>query len=336
MSRIFTSGKIGALELKNRIIMPPMCMFSAGDDGKPVKFHEIHYGARALAGVGLIIVEATSVHPKGGLSVKDLGLWSDEQIEAHKNIVDVCHAFGSHIAVQINHAGRKGYEESASASGIPYLEGDKTPARLSIEQIEEIKDAFVNAAKRAKRAGYDAVELHAAHGFLLSEFLSPIANKRDDKYGGSLQNRSRFVLDTAKKIKDEAKITLIVRISAEEWVEGGWSLADSVYLAKELEKAGADAVHVSSGGLSNVQPLMPPLVPLYQSAYAKEIKKHLNIPLIAVGIITKASEAEALLLGDVCDFVAIGRELLSNPNFCLYAAKAFKEKVIPQYERGNF
>ncbi|MDR1554675.1 MAG: NADH:flavin oxidoreductase/NADH oxidase [Campylobacteraceae bacterium] len=340
MSKIFTHSKIGNLELKNKIIMPPMCMYSA-DNGKANKFHEIHYGARAIGGVGLIIVEATAVEPRGRISEKDLGLWSDEQIKSHKQITDICHQFGSKIAVQLNHAGRK----SKVASTIPIapsalkFSNDKTykePAEIVTNEINEIKKLFTDAAKRAKEAGYDAVEIHAAHGFLLYEFLSPITNKREDEYGGSFDNRLRIVLEIVKKIKQEVDLPLIVRISADEWVDGGWSLQDSVYLSKELEKAGVDAIDVSAGGNNLLQPNMPKLIPFYQVGYAKEIKQNVKIPTIAVGLVTIPSEAEALLLGNVCDFVAVGRELIANPNFCLYAAKEFKEDIIPQYERGTF
>jgi NADPH2 dehydrogenase len=340
VSKIFTRSKIGDLELKNKIIMPPMCMYSAAD-GKAGKFHEIHYGARAIGDVGLIIVEATAVEPRGRITDRDLGLWSDEQIASHQTITDVCHNFGSLIAVQLGHAGRKSQASAttpvAPSSLIFADDGSyKTPVELTTKEVKKIKELFTDAAKRAKAAGYDAVELHAAHGYLLYEFLSPITNKREDEYGGSFENRTALVLEIVREIKKEVGLTLIVRISADEWVDGGWSLQDSVRLARELESAGADAIDVSAGGNSAVQPNIPKITPFYQVEYAKAIKQNVSIPIITVGLITKPSEAEALLLGGVCDFVEVGRELIANPNFCLYAAKEFKEAIIPQYERGAF
>ncbi len=185
---------------------------------------------------------------------------------------------------------------------------------------------FVNAAIRAEKANYDSVELHAAHGYLLCEFLSPLTNKRDDIYGGSLENRCRLVIETAKEIKNRVKLPLIVRISADEWMQNGWNIEDSIYLCKELEKVGVDCIHVSSGGNIENPDKIPKIEPFYQANWAKEIKKSVDIPVIAVGLITTAKEGEYLLENSFCDFVAYGRELLKNPNLVFYAANELNEK----------
>ncbi|XPV70402.1 MAG: NADH:flavin oxidoreductase/NADH oxidase [Halarcobacter sp.] len=329
MNQIFQKAKIGSLELDNKIIMAPMCMYQSDDSGKVKKFHKYHYTARALGKVGLIIVEATAIEPRGRISNKDLGLWEKSQIKGHKKLVELSHKFGSKIAVQIAHAGRKATVKETTPiapSNIAFSPNEpfKTPKAMSKKDIEKIKKKFVKTALNAKKVGYDAIELHAAHGYLFCEFLSPISNQRDDKYGGSLKNRCRIVLETAKEIKKELDLPLIVRISAEEWMDKGWNIEDSIYLSKELEKIGVDAIHVSAGGNQEKVDNMPKLEPLYQCTYAKKIKEQINIPVIAVGLITTPSEGEEILNNKTADFVALGRELLREPNFMFKAAKQFK------------
>ncbi|MDY3204769.1 MAG: NADH:flavin oxidoreductase/NADH oxidase [Arcobacter sp.] len=341
MSLLLKSANIGALELKNRIVMPPMCMYKSDESGEIKDFHKYHYVSRALGGVGFIIVEATAIEPKGRISSNDLGLWDDSLIEKHKQLNKDIHSFGAKTAIQIAHAGRKSIvadstpiapSSIAFSKEAPY----KLPKEVSIEEIKDIKELFIKAAFRAKEANYDAIELHAAHGYLLCEFLSPLSNNRTDIYGGTLENRCRLVLEIATEIKQKLDLPLIVRISADEWMSGGWNIEDSIYLSKELEKLGVDAIHVSSGGNIEKPDNAPTIQPLYQSSWAKKIKENVNIPVIAVGLITTAIEGEYLLENSTCDFVAYGRELLRNPNFVFYAANEFKEKekINSSYQRA--
>lgn len=334
MSLLFKKGKIGKLELTNRVVMPPMCMYKSDDSGELKPFHMTHYLARAIGQVGLIIVEATAVEPRGRISDRDLGLWSDKQISKHKELNEQAHSYGVKMAVQLAHAGRKSEAKAttpiapsslAFSPNAPY----KLPTEATLNDIKEIKKLFVDASLRAKEANYDAIELHAAHGYLLFEFLSPLTNQREDKYGGSLENRCSLVLEIAKEMKEKTSLPLIVRISADEWMENsGWDVQDSIYLSNELEKVGVDCIHVSSGGNHAKPDNAPNFVPFYQCDYACEIKKSVKIPVIAVGLITTAKEGEDLLEDKVCDFVAYGRELLRSPNFVFYAAKEFDNKDI--------
>lgn len=341
MSLLFKSGNIGTLELKNRIVMPPMCMYKSDDSGELKTFHKTHYLARAIGGVGFIIVEATAIEPRGRISDEDLGLWEDSQITKHQELNEDIHFFGAKTAIQIAHVGRKSTVKNTipiAPSVIAFSEEEpfKTPISASLEDIKNIKELFVKTAIRAKVANYDAIELHAAHGYLLCEFLSQLSNKREDIYGGSLENRCRLVLEITKEIKQKVDLPLIVRISADEWMKEGWNIDDSIYLSKELEKLGVDAIHVSSGGNQEKTNNSPELKPLYQSHWAKQIKENINIPVIAVGLITTAIEGEKLLEEKYCDFVAYGRELLRSPNFAFYAASEFKEKdkINSSYQRA--
>jgi len=326
MSILLSPKKIGNIEIKNRIVMPPMCMYSADEKGLVDDFHIVHYGARAIGGTGLIIVEATAVEARGRISENDLGLFSDTQIDGHRRLNETCHKYGSKTAVQLAHAGRKSFCKTTTPiapSAIRFSDDKEyqTPIEMSLEDIEKLKKDFTDAANRAKSAGYDIVEIHAAHGYLLNEFLSLLSNKREDSYGGNIENRCRLILEISSDIIKKVKIPLMVRISADEWCDGGWNLDDSVYLATELRKIGVDAIHVSAGGNQPSPKNAPKLTPLYQVDYAKTIKENVGIPTIAVGIIRTPGEGEALLHGGVCDFVAYGRELLRNPNLALYAAK---------------
>jgi NADPH2 dehydrogenase len=331
MSRFFQKANIGKMQLNNRIIMAPMCMYKSNNSGKVKNFHHFHYTARALGKIGLIIVEATAIEPRGRISNNDLGLWEKSQIKGHKKLVDSCHKFGSKIALQIAHAGRKSIVKETTPiapSKIIFSKNlpSKMPNSMDLYDIEDIKKKFVKTAKRAKKAGYDAVELHAAHGYLLCEFLSSLTNKREDTYGGSLENRCRLTVEIAKLIKQKVGLPLLVRISADEWMNEGWNIEDSVYLSKELEKVGVDAIHVSAGGNQEVVDNMPEIKPLYQCHYAKKIKESVNIPVIAVGFITTPHECEEILNNNVSDFVALGRELLRNPNFIFNAAQELNER----------
>lgn len=328
MNTLFNQKKINNIEIKNAIVMPPMCMYKSDEDSHLKDFHFAHYNARAIGGVGLIIVEATAVEKRGRISNNDLGLYNDEQVLNHKILNNQLHKYGTKTAIQLAHAGRK----SVCTNSIPIApsaikfsddEGYKTPKEMTSEDIKEVKNLFVNAAIRAKDSGYDMIELHAAHGYLLCEFLSPITNQRLDEYGGTLNKRCKLTLEIASEIIKATNLPLIVRISAEEWEENGWEIKQSIYLCQELEKIGVDAIHVSAGGNIHKPSLIPNIEPLYQVNYAKQIKENIKIPVIAVGLITTAQEAEMLLNNDYCDFVAFGRELLRNPNLPSYIAHEF-------------
>jgi NADPH2 dehydrogenase len=333
MSHLFQSKNIGNVSLKNSIIMAPMCMYKSDDSGKINTFHKYHYVSKALGGVGLIIVEATAIEPRGRISSNDLGLWNDEQIIAHKELTKDCHFFGSKMGIQLAHAGRKCTVKDLTPiapSAIAFSDEApfKEPLEMTLEDIQNTKKLFLNMAIRAQKADYDILELHAAHGYLLCEFLSPLTNKRDDIYGGSIENRCRLVLEIAKELKEKVDLPLTVRISATEWMKEGWNNQDSVYLSKKLEEIGVDAIHVSSGGNQNNPDQALDLKPLYQSDFAKEIKEAISIPVIAVGLITTAREGEFLLEKSYCDFVAYGREFLRNPNFVFTAASELKNKDV--------
>lgn len=335
MNKLLSPFNIGNVEIKNRIVMPPMCMYKAKDDnGKARCFHEIHYAARALGGVGLIIVEATAVEPRGRITNNDLGLWDDNQTQSHEKIVKQMHKFGAKTAVQLAHAGRKSEcvnSQCVGASAVAYSPKYSVPKELSIDEIKSVKSSFINAAKRAQEAGYDAVEIHAAHGYLISSFLSPLSNLRKDEYGGSFENRTRLLEEIIIEMKKAVNLAIIVRFSAHEWENGGWDINESVKLSIMLEKLGVDAIDVSAGGNIGRPSLAPKIVPLYQADYAKAVKQAVKIPVIAVGLITKAVEAEALLRGEICDAVAFGRELLRNPNLAQFAMSEFDERDLLEF-----
>lgn len=340
MSLLLSPYEQGKIHLKNKVVMPPMCMYHADHDGKVTDFHLTHYTARALGGVGLIIVEATAVEPRGRISDNDLGLWDDSQLLGHEKLISHCHAYGAKMAVQLAHAGRKSIcKESTPVAPSPLRFSEKSefklPHELTLLEIEEVKEHFVQAVLRASKAGYDLLELHAAHGYLLCEFLSPLTNKRHDRYGGSLKNRCALVVEIAEAILKAVSLPLIVRVSADEWMKEGWNVHDTIALSLALKEVGVALIHVSAGG-NHEQQTMPPLVPLYQAAYAKTIRKEAGIATIAVGLITTVNEGEQLLGDETCDLVAYGRELLRNPNFVFFAAKeqGRKELIETSYLRA--
>lgn len=334
MSSLFTPYSIQTIELKNRVVMPPMCMYKAQEDGHVAPFHLSHYGARAIGGVGLIIVEATAVEARGRITDNDLGLWNDSQIEGHQKLVETCHTLGAKMAIQLAHAGRKSLcKNSIPVAPSPLLFSDtggfKTPIALCNMEIEEMIISFVNAAKRAQKAGYDILEIHGAHGYLLSEFLSPLTNVRTDRYGGTLEKRCRLLIKVCEAVMKEVTLPLIVRISADEWMDGGWNIDDTLYLSEQLKSIGVSMIHVSAGGNHAVQTRIPPLTPCYQAGYAKEIKEKVNMPTIAVGLITTYEQGETLLKEQACDLVAYGRELLRNPNMIhAFAKESGHQKLI--------
>lgn len=330
--KLFEEYKIKNMTLKNRIVMPPMCMYSADHQGMAKEFHRMHYGERAIGGVGLIILEATAVTPNGRISDNDLGAWEDGQIEGLKTVADSCKAYGAKVAVQINHAGRKcGAREEALVAPSPlrFSEEYPNPRELSKEEIKGIISSFKEAARRVHEAGFDALEVHGAHGYLISEFLSPLSNHREDEYGGSLENRIRFlkeVLEAIRTVWPEEK-PILLRVSAYDYAEGGMEPEQMVQIINSI-KPYIDAVHVSSGA---VVPVIPNTFPGYQIAFSEIIRKQCDIPTITVGLITRDEMVEEILANDRADLVALGRELLRNPYWVLHTA--YKNKVPMDFPR---
>ncbi|HDX6330686.1 TPA: tRNA-dihydrouridine synthase [Campylobacter fetus subsp. venerealis] len=321
MSSLFKSLKLANFTIPNRITMPPMCVYRSRDlQGLPRCFHRLHYPARSLGGVGFIIVEATAVSPEGCISKNDIGLWSDIQVEAHKKLNYEIKKYSCKVtSVQLAHAGAKGTCDGIiSPSGVRFSGEYGTPDILNTQEIYSIVTKFKEAAIRAKDSDYDLIEIHGAHGYLINQFLSPLTNKREDEFGGNLENRMRFLNLIIEELKDI--IPFGVRLSADEWEDGGNTTEDIKIVAKKCEELGASYISVSAGGVVENPTHMPKIKPLYQAQYAKDIKEVINIPVIAAGLITTKEQGEYLLDNGFCDLVAYGRELLRNPNFALYAA----------------
>ncbi|MBM7646146.1 NADPH2 dehydrogenase [Scopulibacillus daqui] len=334
--QLFSSYTIKDLTLKNRIVMSPMCMYSCTNkDGKVTNWHLTHYTSRAVGQVGLIIVEASAVTPQGRISDQDLGIWSDDHIEGLKQLVDLNHEHGGKIGIQIAHAGRKAEIDGPIIAPSPeaFNEKMKVPEEMTIEDIKETVEAFKQGARRAKEAGFDVIEIHGAHGYLISEFLSPLANKRTDKYGGSRENRYRFLSEVIDAVKEVWQGPLFVRVSANDFVEGGNTPDDHVYFAKKMKEQGVDLVDCSSGA---VAPAHIDAFPGYQVPYADQIKKEAGIPTGAVGLILDPFQAEEILKNNRADLVFLGRELLRDPYWPRTAAVKLGEAIDTpvQYERG--
>ncbi|MDF2504221.1 MAG: namA [Clostridium sp.] len=321
--KTFEEYKLKNLHLKNRIVMPPMDMYSADEYGRANEFHYNHYAARAIGGASFIIVESTAVTSNGRISDNDLGLWNDDQIEGLNKIVNSVKNYGSNIAIQLNHGGRKYIGNSGEVlapSAIAFDENSKTPRELSKSEINEIIEAFKQAAIRANKAGFDAIEIHGAHGYLIDEFLSPLSNLRKDEYGGNTENRTRFlkeVLEAVTEVWPKEK-AISLRVSAEDYKEGGMTVDEMVKII-DMVKQYIDIVHVSSGGLV---PTYIEDYPGYQVNLADFIKGHCKIPTIAVGLIKDVDMVEEILSNERADLVALGRELLRNPYWVLNAAKS--------------
>jgi 2,4-dienoyl-CoA reductase-like NADH-dependent reductase (Old Yellow Enzyme family) len=355
MSQLFSPFTLGPLALPNRIVIAPMCQYSA-QDGFPTDWHMIHLGHLALSGAALLILEASAVSHDGRISPDDLGLWSDEHAAALEPVV---HAMRRHapikIGIQLNHAGRKASSEvpwqgganipvghargwqTVAPSALPHAEGETVPLALDGAGLQRIKDDFVAAARRADALGLDVIEVHAAHGYLLHQFLSPLANARTDDYGGSLENRMRFPLEVFQAIRAavSAEMVVGVRISATDWVEGGWDIEQSVVLARELDRLGCQYIHVSSGGASPLQKIA--LGPGYQIGFAARIKGEVAMPVIGVGLITEAQQAEAIVADGQADLVALARAMLYDPRWPWHAAAQLGATVTapPQYWRSQ-
>ncbi len=346
---LYTPIRFRNLELKNRWVMSPMCMYSC-ENGVANDFHLLHYGSRAQGGTGLIIVEATGVVPEGRITNKCMGIWNDEQAEALSKIVKIVHENSeSKIGIQLAHAGRKasiwngkqipleeGWE-TVAPSPIPYDENERIPHELTVEEIRNLVQSFKDAAIRAVSAGFDLIEIHAAHGYLLHQFLSPLSNQRKDEYGGSFENRIRFlveVVDAVNEVLDENH-PLFVRISGTEYAKNGWDIEDSIKLSEILKEHKVDLIDVSSGG--NIHGAKINLFDGYQVPLAEAIRKKAEIPTGAVGLIKTAKQAEEILQNKQADLIFVAREILRNPY--LPVRGSFKNNdhgfFPPQYERAR-
>ena len=356
----FDPMTLRGVTVRNRIWLPPMDTYSAlAQDGKPTPFHYQHYVSRAMGGFGMIIMEATAVAPEGRISPCDLGLWDDGQMDAWRWIVADAKAAGATMAVQLNHAGRKGstgcHAIGFDGQSVPEEQGGwrtvcpsanaygslACPRALSVDEIHTIVDQFRDAAWRAMNIGFDAVEVHAAHGYLLSQFLDPLINERDDEYGGSFDNRVRMLVEVVDAIRSVVPDTMpvLVRVSATDWAAGGWDLDQTVELAKILKAHGVDLIDVSTGGL--IPDVTIPVKPDYQVPFAEPVRSRAGIPTTAVGLITKPKQAKKILKSGAADAVEIGRAALRDPYWPLRAAHKLDVPVEeapyqPPYLRGAF
>ena len=345
MPHLFSPWTVRELTLRNRIVLAPMCMYSAGADGQATDWHLAHYGARAAGGSGLVLTEATAVESRGRISAGDLGLWSDAQIAPLARVVQRVQAEGAAIGVQLAHAGRKawsasrghGPEQPVAPSARPFDDGWRTPDELSPDEIEAVLAAWQAAAGRALEAGFDVIEIHSAHGYLSHEFLSPLSNRRGDEYGGSPANRMRFLLRIVEAVRTvwPADKPLLVRVSATDWASGGLTVEDIVAVARELPARGVDMVHCSSGGAVPVAP--PGIGPGYQIPFADQVRREAAVPTIAVGLITTAELADEVIRNGRADLVALGRELLRHPHWPLDAARSLGHEIEwpRQYRRAR-
>ncbi|WP_153731660.1 NADPH dehydrogenase NamA [Sporosarcina obsidiansis] len=336
MATLFTPYTIRGVEFKNRIAMAPMCMYSSHDqDGKVTDWHKVHYPVRAVGQVGLIILEATAVQPEGRISHEDLGIWSDDHIEGLAEVVRLMKQHGARTGIQLAHAGRKATVDGVihAPSSIPFSEQYKTPTEMTVEDIEATIQAFTSAAVRAKQAGFDVIEIHGAHGYLINEFLTPLCNHRQDEYGGPAENRYRLLRQVIDAVRSVWEGPLFVRISAEDYTKGGMDVSQYVEMARWMKAQGVDLIDVSSGG---VVPATINTFPGYQVSYADEIRKEARIATGAVGLITSALQAEEILQNGRADLVLLGRELLRDPYWPYTAANELGIEIdapVP-YKRG--
>ncbi|GIP18735.1 oxidoreductase [Paenibacillus montaniterrae] len=332
---------IKGMELKNRIVMAPMCQYSVeANDGIPTEWHHIHYASRAIGGTGLIIVEMTNVEPRGRITNRCLGLWSDDHIPAFKQIVDSVHRYGSKIGIQIAHAGRKAQDAElpVAPSSISVTHDDTTPKpyALTTEEVEQMVLRYKEAAARAVACGFDCIELHGAHGYLIHQFHSPGINKRDDQYGKDLALFGEQVVQAVRSVMPES-MPLLFRISAMEYMQDGYQVEHAIELSKRYLAAGVDCFHVSSGGEGPVSVVKPGNDAGYQVPLAKAFKEAFpDVPIIAVGKLEEAAVAEAVLEAGDADLVAIGRGMLNDPYWALHAIKQLTGTITPPepYVRG--
>jgi 2,4-dienoyl-CoA reductase-like NADH-dependent reductase (Old Yellow Enzyme family) len=344
MPHLFSPIAFRDVTLPNRIAVSPMCQYSSVD-GFANDWHLVHLGSRAVGGAGLVFTEAAAVLPEGRITPNDLGIWKDEHIAPLKRIVDFLHGQGAHAAMQLAHAGRKasmnrpwdgerllapaegGWTDVVAPSADAFADTYAKPHELDAAGIAGVKQGFAAAAKRALAAGFDIIELHSAHGYLLHEFLSPLSNRRTDAYGGSFANRIRLVVETVDAVRAvwPEDLPLFVRISATDWTDGGWDVAQSVELAKVLKQHSVDLVDVSSGG--NVSGAKIPTGPGYQVPFAAQIRREAGIATAAVGQITEALQADTIVRACEADLVLLAREMLRDPYWPLHAAEALDQEI---------
>ncbi|MDP9372620.1 MAG: NADH:flavin oxidoreductase/NADH oxidase [Chloroflexota bacterium] len=352
--RLFEPRRFRGATLRNRIVVSPMCQYSS-TDGFADNWHLVHLGSRAVGGAGLVIAEATAVEARGRISPQDMGLWSDAHAEPLARIAAFVRAQGATAGLQLAHAGRKastyrpwsgrgavpvaegGWTDVLALSALPYSADYPRPVAMTEEDIAAVTGAFAAAARRAAGAGFQFLEIHAAHGYLLHSFLSPLSNERTDRYGGSLENRMRFVLEVAAAVRAAwpEDLPLCARVSATDWLPDGWSVEDSVILASALRAVGVDVIAASSGGTSPAQQIA--VGPGYQVPFAGRIRREAGIPTIAVGLITEPDQAEAILRDGDADLIALARGLLRDPYWPLHAATALGVEIPwpSQYERAR-
>ncbi|WP_043833767.1 NADH:flavin oxidoreductase/NADH oxidase [Muricoccus aerilatus] len=338
MSRLFEPLQLGGLRLANRIVIAPMCQYSA-EDGAAGDWHMIHLGHLALSGAGLMILEATAVSPEGRISPADLGLYSDTDEEALGRVLRALRAHSPMpVAVQLSHAGRKassrapweggaqippdapGGWKTEAPSALPHSPGEEVPVALDRAGLDRVRDDFVRAAERAARLGLEAIEIHGAHGYLLHQFLSPLANERTDEYGGSLENRMRFPIEVFEAVRAAfpAERPVWMRISATDWVPGGWDIEGTIALSQALKARGCAAIHVTTGGVSPRQAIA--LGPGYQVPFARQVKEAAGLPTMAVGLITEPEQAEEIIARGDADAVSLARAMLYDPRWPWHAA----------------
>jgi 2,4-dienoyl-CoA reductase-like NADH-dependent reductase (Old Yellow Enzyme family) len=350
---LFTPIELRAHKIKNRVFMSPMCQYSSVE-GVAQPWHMAHLGSRAVGGVGLVMVEATGVSPEGRISPGDMGLWNETQSKALAPIVELIKSQGATAAIQLAHAGRKastglpwkggkplavkdgGWSPVLAPSALAFDHDYQVPQALDAQGLKKVVTDFVASAELAKKAGFDVVEIHCAHGYLLHSFLSPLSNQRKDEYGGSLENRMRFPLQVCEAVRKAwpQNLPVFVRISATDWAEGGWDLEQSIAFCKKLKEIGIDLIDVSSGGL--VPHAKIPVGPGYQVPFSEAIRKQANIVTGAVGMITEAQQANAILTEGKADVVSLARELLRSPYWAKQAAKTLGVEIQgpPQYGRA--
>ena len=339
MTDLFTPYELKGMRLKNRVVMPPMCQYAVElQDGIPNDWHYVHYVSRAVGGTGLIIVEMTGVHPDGRITNKDTGIWSDKHIESFRKITSGVHANGGKIGIQLGHAGRKALdaEPPVAPSAIPFDERSKTPEALTIEGIEELIEDFREGARRAVEAGFDTVEIHGAHGYLIHQFHSPLTNIRKDKYGSDLALFGEQVVTAVKEVLP-ADMPLLMRVSAKEYVDSGYDAEYALGICRRYKAAGIDMFHVSSGGEGPIGSNGGPNAgPAYQVDLAEYIRSELQVPVIAVGRLESFQEAQSIVNEEQAELVAIGRGMLSDPYWALHAEEALGgvNDVPKPYERG--
>jgi 2,4-dienoyl-CoA reductase-like NADH-dependent reductase (Old Yellow Enzyme family) len=342
-TKLFSPLTIKGTYFRNRLVVSPMCQYSSRD-GFATDWHLVHLGSRAVGGSALVIQEATAVSPEGRISPADLGIYLDEHVEKLAQITSFIHQQGAVAGVQLAHAGRKastappwegghkigiesGGWQTVAPSSIPFIPGEAAPEEMDRDSINQVKADFRAAAGRALEAGYRVIEIHAAHGYLLHEFLSPVSNHRTDEYGGSFENRIRLLTEVVSEVQSvwPADLPLFVRISATDWVEGGWNVDESVELSSVLKKKGVDLIDCSSGGM--VAQAAIPFKPGYQVSFSEQIKRKTGILTGAVGLITEAGQAEEILQNGQADLIFMARQSLRDPYFPLHAAHVLGEDV---------